>query len=144
MILRVLRKLASADVIAFLLILVALQSITNGISSSLRDTDTEYFFWICSVSTLIALGLSQQNLKWIQGSVVMVVLGILGIWIMAAQLIAPLFELSKSILLVLPQLVPSLHSHYPIDASSLTEPWRMVAVPSAELSVRVQAWFSSV
>ena len=93
---------------------------------------------------LIALGLSKLNLNGMQGSVAVTVLGILGIWIIAARLILPLFDLSKSILVVLPQLIPSLHSHYPIDGSPLAAPWRLVAVPSTELSVRVQAWFMSV
>jgi transglutaminase-like putative cysteine protease len=141
--LRFLRRLASADVMGLLLILTAVQAFTYGVSSSLRNTDTRYFFWICAVAVLIALELSRLNLNGIQTSVCMIVLGILGIWIIAAQLAVPLLSLGRAILHLLPQLVPTLHSQFPIDASSLEAPLRSVAAPSHDLSLRVQGWLIS-
>ena len=141
--LRFLRRLASADVMGLLLVLTAVQAFTYGVSSSLRNTDTRYFFWICAVAVLIALELSRLNLNGIQTSVSMIVLGILGIWIIAAQLAVPLLGLGRAVLHLLPQLVPTLHSQFPIDASSLTAPLRSVAAPSHDLSLRVQDWLIS-
>ena len=142
--LRFLRRLLSADVMGLLLVLTAVQAFTYGVSSSLRNTDTRYFFWICVVAVLIALGLSKLSLNGVQTSVCMIVLGILGIWIIAAQLAAPLLSLGRAMLHLLPQLVPTLHSQFPIDASSLVEPLRSVAAPSHDLSLRVQGWLISV
>jgi transglutaminase-like putative cysteine protease len=141
--LRFLRRLASADVMGLLLILTAVQEFTYGVSSSLRNTDTRYFFWVCAVAVLIALGLSKLSLNGIQTSVCMIVLGMLGIWIIAAQLTVPLLSLGKATLYLLPQLVPTLHSQFPIDASSLEAPLHSVAVPSHDLSLRVQGWLIS-
>jgi transglutaminase-like putative cysteine protease len=142
--LRLLRRLVSADVMGLLLILTAVQAFTYGVSSSLRNTDTRYFFWICAVAVLIAMGLSKLNLNGIHTSVGMMVLGILGIWIIAAQLAVPLLGLGRAILHLLPQLVPTIHSQFPIDASELVEPLRRVAAPSHDLSLRVQGWLMSV
>jgi transglutaminase-like putative cysteine protease len=142
--LRFLRRLVSADVMGLLLILIAVQAFTYGVSSSLRNTDTRYFFWICAVAVLIALGLSRLNLNGIQTSVCMIVLGILGIWIIAAQLAGPLLSVGRGIFHLLPQLVPTIHSQFPIDASSLVEPLRHIAEPSHDLSLRVQGWLMSV
>ena len=142
--LRFLRRLASADVMGLLLILVAVQAFTYGVSSSLRNTDTRYFFWICLVAVLIALGLNRLKLNGLQTSICMTVLGILGIWIIAAQLTLPLLGLGKAIAQLLPQLAPTVHSHYPIDATSLIEPVRNVVAPSRDLSLRFQGWLISV
>src|SRR6476620_7092855 len=96
--LRFLRRLLSADVMGLILILTAVQAFTYGVSSSLRNTDTRYFFWICLLAVLSALGLSKLSLNGIQTSVCMIVLGVLGIWIIAAQLAVPLLSLGRAIL----------------------------------------------
>jgi transglutaminase-like putative cysteine protease len=141
---RFLRKLVSADAMGWLLILVALQALTYGLSSSLRNTDTRFFFWICLVAALIALGLSKLKLNGIQASVGMIALGVLGIWTIAARLVYPLLDLGKAILLLTPQLIPTIQSHFPIDTTSLAEPWRIIRLSSYALDLRVHNWFFSL
>src|SRR5215212_4468650 len=140
---RFLRRLASADVMGLILILIALQAFTYGISSSLRNTNTSSFFWIAILAMLLAWGLNKLPLNGIQTSVCMTVLGILGIWIIAAQLTLPLFGVGQAIVHLLPQIFPTLHSHYPLDATSLMEPLNQDAAPSRDLSLRFQGWLIS-
>src|SRR5688500_13193089 len=71
---RILRRILSAEFIGLILILTALQALTSGISSSLRNTDSTYFFWICLLSALIAFGLSKLNWNGIQGALGMIAL----------------------------------------------------------------------
>ncbi len=141
---RFMRRLATADVIGFLLIVAAVQAFTFGISSSLRNTDTRYFFWVCFVAVLIALQLNQLRLSGVQALMSMIVIGVLGIWIVAAQLALPLFDLGKVAWRLTPQLIPSIHSHYPIDGTALIEPWRVVLEASTALGLRIQGWLMSL
>src|SRR5688572_2165582 len=88
MIVRIGRRLLSADVLGLLLVSAALQALTYGIASSLRNTDTRqsaYFFWICLLAALIAFRLSKRHGDGILASVWMIVLGILGTWILSAR-----------------------------------------------------------
>src|ERR1041384_7798514 len=78
MIERLLNKLLSADVIGLALLLTALQTLTYGIASSLRNTDTKYFFWVCCVAALIAIGLGKLKWSGIQTSILMIGVGQIG------------------------------------------------------------------
>src|SRR5215212_693566 len=106
MISRSLRLIASAETLGLLLVSVALQALTDGIASSLRNTDTKYFFWICLLGALIAFGLSKQHASGIFTAILMFILGITGLWILGARLTSPLLALGQAILIVLPQ-IPS-------------------------------------
>src|SRR5690242_509975 len=141
---RFLRRHFSADVMALILILIAVQALTSGISSSLRDTDTRYFFWVCFVAVMLALGLHQLKLNGIQASVVMILIGALGIWLIAARLILPLFDLGNTLLSLTPQIIPAIRSHIPVDTTALAEPWRIVADASLSLNLRLQGWLISL
>jgi hypothetical protein len=57
---RVLRRVFSADGMGLILIFVALQTLIYGLSSSVRNTDTRQFIWVCLVAAIIASGLSEQ------------------------------------------------------------------------------------
>jgi len=141
---RLLRRLVSADAMGLILILTAVQALTYGISSSLRNTDTRYFFWICFVAVLSALGLNKLKLNGMLASIVIIVIGCLGIWIVAARLVGPLIDLGKALLDLTPQIIPAVRSHIPIDTSALDEPWRLARLVSYALSLRVQTWFLSL
>ncbi len=141
---RFLRRLASADAIGLLLIVAAVQAFTFGISSSLRNTDTRYFFWVCLLAVFIALQLNQLRLSGRQASICMIIIGVLGIWIVAAQLFLPLLDLGKVGSRLLPQLIPSIRSHYPIDGTALIGPWHVVMEASTALGLRIQGWLMSL
>ncbi|HLO15973.1 MAG TPA: transglutaminase-like domain-containing protein [Anaerolineales bacterium] len=145
---RFLRKLVSAEVIGGILILVALQSLTYGISFSLLGTDTRqqwgYFFWVCVLAALIAFGLSKRKLNGIQASVGMIVLGTLGVWILGARLTSPLLNLGNAILSLTPQIIPSIRFHIPMDTTAVTNAWLVVSEASYTLSQRVQVWLYSL
>jgi len=137
-------KVLSADVMGWILILTALQSLTYGISSSLRNTDTKYFFWVCLIAVLIALGLSKLKLNGIQGSAGMVVIGVLGVWILGARLSSPLLDLGNAILVIVPQIIPAIRSHIPIDTTAIADAWLVIAEASNALSQRVQVWLAGL
>ncbi len=136
-------RMLSADVMGLILLLAALQAFTYGVSSSLRGTDARqsiYFFWVCLIAVLIALGLSKLKLNGIQVSVGMASIGVAGVWILGARLASPLLELGNAILVVIPQLIPAIRSHASIDTTAIGDAWLVVAQASGALSARVQVW----
>src|ERR1041384_7273016 len=141
---RLLNKLLSADVIGLALLLTALQTLTYGIASSLRNTDTKYFFWVCCVAALIAMGLGKLKLNGIQALVGMIGVGILGVWILGARLVLPLLDLGNAAFAVLPQIVPAIHFRLPIDTTAIANAWLVVAEASNALGMRVETWLFSV
>ena len=141
---RVLRRVFSAEAMGLLLVFAALQALIYGLSSSLRNTDTERFFWVCLLAAIIAFGLSRRNLNGITGSVGMITLGILGLWILGARLSAPLVDLGDAVLSVAPQVIPSLRSRLPIDITEITDAWLVIARASGALGARVQTWMMSL
>ena len=142
MILRVGRRIFNADAIGAVLAVIALQTLTYGIASSLRDTDTRSLFWVCLVAALISFGLSKRKLSGIQASAGIVALGLLGIWILGASLTPPLLDLGKAILPTIPRILRSIYSYTPIgiDTTEIAEAWRVIAEASSTLMVRVQVW----
>lgn len=137
---RILRKLLSADIMALVLMLTALEALTIGISSSLRNTDTRYFFWICLAAALVSCVLNRLRFNGIQTSVAMAALGIIGVWILGARLTRPLLDLGNAILDVAPLVVSGLRSHNPVDITPVVETWRAVSDASNALSQRIQVW----
>ena len=85
-----------------ILVIIALQTLTYGIASSLRNTDTRNLFWVCLVAALIGLGLSKRKLNGIQASAGIAALGLLGIWILGAGLVSPLLDLGRATLPAIP------------------------------------------
>src|SRR5688572_33318574 len=81
MILRLLKKTLTLNTAGLLLVLLALQILTYGVSSSLRDTDTKYLLQICIIAALVGMGLSKGKLNGILTSVMIAALGFIGIWI---------------------------------------------------------------
>ena len=108
------------------LIALALQIFTYGVSSSLRSTDTKYFFYVCLVAALIGLGLGKGKSKPIQTSVAVVAMGLIGIWILGARLVNPLTVLMQSIVALIPQIIPAIQSKISIDTSAITDAWGTV------------------
>jgi transglutaminase-like putative cysteine protease len=137
---RFLRLIASAETIGLLLIAVALQALTDGIASSLRNTDTKSFFWVGLLGTLIAFGLSKRQANGIFAVVLMLILGVSGIWILGARLASPLLVLGHAILTLVPQIPHAIRSHVPIDTSEIQDAWLIVAEVSNALSLRFQTW----
>lgn len=138
--LRILRRLLSAESIGLLLVVVALQTLTFGISSSLRNTDTTFFFWVCLLSALIAFGLSRRDFHIVPAAVTITALGIIGVWVLGARLASPLLDLGKALVAVLPQILPAIRFDLPIDTTAVTDAWLVVTQASNALSLRVQTW----
>ena len=141
---RVVNRIFSAEVMGLLLVSVALQALTSGIASSLRNTDTKYFFWVCLPGSLIAFALSKRSGNGILASVGMVVLGVLGIWVLGARLASPLLDLGDAILTTLAQITPAIRSQIPIDRSAIADAWLVIAEASNALSLRFQTWLISL
>ncbi|HSL45260.1 MAG TPA: transglutaminase-like domain-containing protein [Anaerolineales bacterium] len=144
MIERIFRRIVSAEVIGMALVVGALQVLTYGISGSLRNTDTTYFFWVCFLAALIAFGLSKRNANGIRAAAAIIALGALGIWILGARLPMPLLDLGNALIQVLSQAVPAIRSETPIDTTAIADAWRVVAEASIALGMRVQVWLRSI
>jgi transglutaminase-like putative cysteine protease len=140
MITRISRRLFSAEFMGLILVFAALQTLTYGISSSLRNTDTGYFFFVSLVAALIGLGLGKSKLNGIQASAGIAALGLIGVWILGAGLASPLLELGRLILSILPQIIPAIRSHTVIDTTPITEAWRVIVQASSALMIRLQTW----
>ena len=144
MILRLVRRLFTANVIGALLVILTLQLLTYGISSSLRDTDTRYLFQVCLTASLAGLGLSKGKLNRIQASVLIAALGFIGVWILGAALIPPLIDLFKSISPLIPQLNPALRSPIVAYINAIAEAWGAVTQASSALAARLQTWLIGI
>lgn len=142
--LRLLRRLLSAEALGLLMVAVALQALTFGISSSLRNTDTTYFFWVCLLAALIAFGISKRGFNGLPASVGMTALGILGVWILGARLASPLLDLGNALLTLVPQIIPAIRFDTPIDTTAVNDAWLVVIEASNALSLRVQTWAMSL
>ena len=144
MIARLSRNILTAEAIGLILIAIALRTFTFGIAASLRNTDTQYFFWVCLVAALISFGLSKLKLSGVQVLAGMAVVGILGIWILGAGLALPLLGLGNVILSLIPQIIPSMRSHTPIDTTELAEAWLVITQASSALTALVFTWLVSL
>lgn len=140
MILRLLRKTLTVNAMGLVLVILALQILTYGVSSSLRDTDTKYLFPICLTAALVGLGLSKSKLSGIPASVAIAALGFIGLWVMGAGLVSPLIGLLKSVSSVIPQLNPALHTPVVVDKAAILAAWDVIAQASLALTARLHAW----
>jgi transglutaminase-like putative cysteine protease len=140
MILRLLRKILTVNAVGLLLVILALQILTYGVSSSLRDTDTKFLFPICLTAALVGLGLSKSKLNGILASVVIAALGLISIWVMGAGLVAPLIGLLQSASSVIPQLNPALRTPVVVDKVAILVAWDIIVQASLALTTRLQTW----
>jgi len=143
-------KMFTAEVLGLILVVASLQSLSFGISSSLHDTDTQYFFQVCIIAALLSFGLSKSKLKEYQASAWIVALGVIGIWILGARLSAPLLDFGNAILHVIrdmaPQIIPAIkdHTNIDVDTSGVSETWRVIADASSALAARLGAWLAGL
>ena len=141
---RIVRALLSAEVMGWILVLTALEVLTAGISASLRNTDSNYFFWVCLLAVLLAFLLRKRRLNGIQATAGMVALGLVGVWVLGARLTVPLLELGNAFLQVIPQLIPAIRFQVPIDTTAIADAWLVVTEASNALLSRVLVWLRSV
>ncbi|HJS17171.1 MAG TPA: transglutaminase-like domain-containing protein, partial [Anaerolineales bacterium] len=144
MIARLLRKLLSAEVLGVILVILSLQMLAYGISSSLRGTDTIYSFEICLIAAGLGWILSRSKLGVFYSAVIIAALGLAGIWIVSARLSLPLIDLIASITGLLPQIVPAIQEKIPLDTSVVLDAWTVVAQASKALVARWQTWLLGI
>ena len=133
MILRIGRKLMTADAMGFVLFTLSLQTLTYGISASLRNTDTSYFFWFSLFAALISFSLGKYQWKWMQASAGLVASGVLLVWILGARLTQPLLNLVHVTW-------STLRSGSLDDTTSMLDAWTVIAQASSSLFTRLQIW----
>lgn len=141
MIVRVLRRVFTAEAMGLILIFFALQTLTYGISESLRGTDTTSFLWIALLAAALCFSLVKIRWNGIQASAGMVALGVLGVWILGARLANPLLDLGQAILAVIPLIIPAIRERVGIDMTAIVESWAVIAQASTALTTRLQTWF---
>lgn len=140
MIARFSRKLMTADAMGIMIFILSLQILTYGVSASLRDTDTSYFFWVCLSSAAVSFGMRKYRWNWIQASAGIVALGVLFVWILGARLTQPLLLLGKEAVSILPKIIPAIRFGETIDTTSIAETWLTISQASATLFTRLQTW----
>ena len=137
---RLLRRLMNAEIMGVALCIFALYVFVFGISSSLRNTDTSSFFWICLIAATLSFGLGRIGWNWIQVSAGMAALGSLIVWILGARLTQPLLDLLNAIFSLLPQLIPSIQDGAAIDTTHVLASWTVILESSSALRIRLQTW----
>ena len=140
MITRLFRKLMTADVMGIVFIILSLQTLTYGVSASLRNTDTTYFFWICLAAAGISFSLGKSKWNGIQASAWIAALGVLLTWILGARLTQPLLDLGQAVLSTLQQVISSIRYGSVIDATPIIEAWTVIVDASSALLTRLQTW----
>lgn len=135
-----LRLFLGADALGLLVIVAALQVLVYGVSSSLRNTDTSSFFWICTAAALVGYGMGKGKWRGWQASAGIAALGVMFAWILGARLTQPLLSLLRAAFSILPQIVPAIQSKSAVDWTVLLEAWTVVAQASAMLTMRLQTW----
>ena len=144
MIARLFRKIPAADVMGLLLVGIALNVLAYGVSASLRNTDTSFFYYACISAALIGMGLSKTKMNGIQAAAWLAALGIFGVWIIGASLLGPLIHLVRILFSLLPQIVPAIRSQIPIDTAPIHDAWFPIAQSSGALWMRLQIWLSGI
>jgi hypothetical protein len=137
------RRLLTAESLALILVISALDIFVYGVGSSLPNTDTKYFFDVCLIAAVIGWGLAKINSKPIQASAGIVALGVAGLWILGARLASPLVNLMQSMVAILPQIIPAMKTKTlsEIDTTPVLETWNLIIAASSALSARFQTWF---
>src|SRR5688572_13578027 len=108
LIIRLTRKLFTADAMGLVLMLTALQIFTAGIAASLPNTVTKYFFAACLAAVLFSFGLAKRSSAPYPAAAGMAALGAAGVWIIGARLTVPLINLIRLVLATIPQLIPAI------------------------------------
>ncbi len=134
----------TTDELGYLVVVLALQAFTYGIAASLREADSQSFFWVCLIAALIGFGSNKGGLNGIQASVGIAALGVLGVWVFGARLASPLLDLARAVLSVLPQIVPAVRFGTGIDTSAILEAWEVIVNFSSALLARSQTWLIGV
>lgn len=142
--LRLPRIVFTAESIGLILVFVALATMTYGISSSLRGVDPGSLLRVCIIAALLSLGLAKTKLSGIPASVVMIVLGLAGIWVLGAGITRPLIDLLRSLIAVGPQIFPNINYRFDIDTSQLVINWQTILSASTALGIRLKTWFTSI
>src|SRR5215203_62354 len=142
MIIRLTRRLFSAEVMGLILVALALQVFTYGVASSLRSTDTNSFFYVCIIAVLLGLGLGKIKSKPVPASAGIAAVGVAGIWILGARLADPLLVLLRSITALFPQIIPAIRSKTNLDTTAITDAWLPIVEASTALTMRLQTWLA--
>jgi transglutaminase-like putative cysteine protease len=142
MIVRMARRLFSAEAMGLILVAFSLQIFTYGVSSSLRGTDTRYFFYVCLIAVLIGLGLEKSKSKAVPASAGIVALGVTGVWILGARIAQPLLVLLQSITALFPQIIPAIRFETNLDTTAIAEAWTPIVDASVTLMLRFQTWLA--
>jgi transglutaminase-like putative cysteine protease len=137
---RLLKRMLSGDVIGMILVLIALNILAYGISASLRNTDSTYFYYACMFAGVIGLGLSKTKCNGIQASAWVVALGISGVWTLGANLLYPLSNFIRVAFTLIPQIIPAIRSQITIDTTLINAAWFPIAQSSTALWERLQTW----
>src|SRR5258706_4234246 len=144
MIQRIARRFISADTVGLFIVVLALQVFAYGVTSSLSQTDSTYFFYVCLIAAWLGWGLEKSKLKPLPAAVGIVALGVIGIWILGARLVNPLFDLIRSAAVIVPQIIPAMRSKTIIDATYLIASWSVVTDTSLSLWLRFQTWLGGL
>jgi transglutaminase-like putative cysteine protease len=140
MIVRLFRKVLSADALGAIFVIAALQVFIYGVAQSLRNTDTGPFVVIGLVA--LGIGFSLGKVQWtgIRSSVLIAALGLILVWILGARLIGPLQILGQAVISKVPEIIPAIRGMQIIDTTGISEAWGTIAQATSAFLERLQIW----
>lgn len=144
MTLRLFRKLLTAESIGLMLVLVALGAMTYGISSSLSGVDSGSVLRVCFIGAAMSLGLAKTRINGISASVILIVAGFIGTWILGAAVARPLIDLLRFLVAIGSQVFPNVSYRFDVDAAPVIQAWQTMLSASTALSIRVHTWYASL
>ena len=144
MIPRLLRRLLSVEVLGPVLVIASLQMMAYGISSSLPGTNVSYLFAVCLFAAILGWSLSQSKINGFYSTLLIVVFGITGIWMIGARLFLPLLDWFKAVTALVPQIEPAIRDKIAMDLTQVRLAWTVIAQSSAALWTRWQFWLKDV
>jgi transglutaminase-like putative cysteine protease len=144
MISRLLRKLLSVEVVGPILVIISLQMMAYGISSSLPGTDVRYLFAVSLLAATLGWLLSRSKLSGFYCSLLIGALGLTGIWLIGARLFLPFLDWFKAVTALVPQIEPAIREKIPIDLTQVRVAWAAIAQSSAALWTRWQFWLKDI
>jgi len=134
------KRLLTANVIGLTLVALALLVFVDGISASLRDTESTSLYWVGGAALVIGWMVGKGNSKAVPATAGIAAGGLGGVWVLGAGLSVPMIHLVREGIALIPQVVAYLRFKADIELAPLHKTWLIILESSNALASRFQTW----